>query len=55
MEQCEISKVIAGCNDNENYSFKFDTESTHNEIRRSKEENLNKNRYQSSMDNLIND
>ena len=55
MEQSEISKVIAGCNDNENYSSKFDTESTHNEIIRSKEENLNKNRYQSSMDNLIGD
>jgi len=53
IEQSEISKVITGCNGNENYSSKFDTDSTHNEIIRSKEENLNKNRYQSSMNNLI--
>ena len=55
MEQSEISKVIAGYNNNDNYSSKFDTEPTHNEIIRSKEENINKNRYQSSMNNLIDD
>ena len=55
IEQSEISQVITGCNDNKNYSSKFDAKSTHNEIIRSKEENLNKNRYESSMDNLIND
>ena len=55
MEQSEISKIITGCNDNDNYSSKFDTESTHNEIIRSKEKNFNKHRYQSYMDNLIDD
>ena len=31
IEQSEISKVITGCNGNDNYSSKFDTDSTHNE------------------------
>ena len=55
MEQSEISKVIAGRNDNTNYFSQFDTEFTHNEIIRSKEKNFNKHRYQSYMDNLIDD
>ena len=38
MEQSKISKIIAGCNDNENYSSKFYTASTHNKIIRNKEE-----------------
>ena len=51
MKQSKISKVITGCNSNENISSKFKIESTHNEIIRSKDENINKNRNQSSMEN----
>jgi len=51
MKQSKISKVIAGCNSNEDTFSKFEIESTHNEIIRSKDENIDKNRNQSCTEN----